>query len=1241
MKVWKSPVLYLGVLLVLAVAGALAAPFVLDWDGYKPRLEAYGEKLTGRKVEIAGPIAVRLFPWPRLIADQVKIANIAGSEEPHILAAERVVVKFTPAALLNGTIKVEEIDIEKPAFVLERTEAGEVNWRLSPSEDIGKSRLLEQVQLDRISIKEGSLRFIDRRNGIDSGFRQMNFALAAPGIDGPWRARGTATHKSRAYEIGVNTGQHRVQEAFRFGFRVAPGDGSGVIVSFDGDYNGADVTGTTRIEPAASQDGKGDAEGALRPLVFVSKVKAGFDRIAFETIEIIPRDTPNAATLVSGNAAIVLGEKRGVSAELSAPRLDFDDLAGATTWLKIRNGDFLSLASGLFESMPEGLEVAGKFKVGLLRAGGENIENALIELSGNRDGLAIPNLTASLPGRSRFLFRGDFAPGPVGADLKGILSIEANDLRQVSGWLWPEGKEAIAATWTGDRGRLKLEGEAKASARQLQLRNARYELDGVPGTVSLDAAYGERPRFVLDLDAGSLDFDAYVPKGLSAFGGGGEASFASVAAAIASAAQARDLRVNAKLAGVRLNGVDAKEVAADFTSGEKGLQIRQFGIGSVNGAKLALNGLILKTVEGADGRIDFTAAAAMPQGLLRLLGIIDGDVAPAWVRALGSTDLQGSIAMQPGSGGSTSTIEVSGASGELRYSGSATLSGLDGSTPITVSGTGALQSVRSGEILRLIVPDHAGPPGQAGRIVATVSGRLGENLASEIKADLYGATLQFSGKMKPAADAFGAEGSFAASAGNAGEVWAAAGVPATAPAGSLNLRGNVKPAKGGVEITEVTGTVADVPVSGHLMVSGTGRIEGQLIAARLVLKDILSAAMMPWGPAQPSLATTFAPTPPFALSGEFWLKPQQLELYPGAAIAEAEVGWRADPFGTTLNAFGKDKDGRNFSLEIVSKPKGAGRAIAGELDGSIDLSKSLIATDGNPVASGELDLSFNFEGVGRSPSAVMTALNGSGNFELVGAGIAGVSPSSFSRVLEAANDATGLQAAFDALLQPVSYDLGDAQGKMSIRNGVMTLDPVRTTGPHADARLAPVLELRDDGIAADIGLELLLKARPGLPAMELSYSGPPMALTRGTSMAELSSFLGYRILEKGVGELERLQAEQARLAAEEERTRKEDQAKYDAYVENRRELRALQRRIKMIEELRRQAEEKAKKDAEDAAKAEKDTLLRLLNTPEEILVPLPRTKPRPPVKPQQAAKPAPKPKPELQVPLVLVPPASP
>ena len=48
MKVWKSPVFYFGMLLVVAVVGLLLAPFVVDWNGYRADLEAYGKKLTGR-----------------------------------------------------------------------------------------------------------------------------------------------------------------------------------------------------------------------------------------------------------------------------------------------------------------------------------------------------------------------------------------------------------------------------------------------------------------------------------------------------------------------------------------------------------------------------------------------------------------------------------------------------------------------------------------------------------------------------------------------------------------------------------------------------------------------------------------------------------------------------------------------------------------------------------------------------------------------------------------------------------------------------------------------------------------------------------------------------------------------------------------------------------------------------------------------------------------------------------------
>ena len=80
MKVWKSPVLYFGVLLVIAVIGLLLAPFIVNWNGYRADLEAYGKTLTGREVTVEGPVTARLFPWPRFTAENVRIANPPGLE---------------------------------------------------------------------------------------------------------------------------------------------------------------------------------------------------------------------------------------------------------------------------------------------------------------------------------------------------------------------------------------------------------------------------------------------------------------------------------------------------------------------------------------------------------------------------------------------------------------------------------------------------------------------------------------------------------------------------------------------------------------------------------------------------------------------------------------------------------------------------------------------------------------------------------------------------------------------------------------------------------------------------------------------------------------------------------------------------------------------------------------------------------------------------------------------------------
>ena len=151
MKVWKSPIFYFGLLLLIAVTGAMAAPFVIDWNAYRADLENYGRKLTGRTVNIDGAISVRLFPWPRLTADNVRLAGPPGREPADFASAQRITVRVTLAGLFNGQLHVESVDIEEPSITIERQETGEGNWTFTPAADLAKSELLAQVKLDRVT----------------------------------------------------------------------------------------------------------------------------------------------------------------------------------------------------------------------------------------------------------------------------------------------------------------------------------------------------------------------------------------------------------------------------------------------------------------------------------------------------------------------------------------------------------------------------------------------------------------------------------------------------------------------------------------------------------------------------------------------------------------------------------------------------------------------------------------------------------------------------------------------------------------------------------------------------------------------------------------------------------------------------------------------------------------------------------------------------------------------------------
>jgi len=321
MKVWKSPVLYLGILLVVAVTGLLAAPFIIDWNAYRGDLEAYGRKLTGRDVIVEGPVSARLFPWPRLTIENLRIASPDGMDAKEFASAARLTVHMTLQGLLQGGIDVESIDIADPEVNFERMESGDSNWLLTPSADLVNSDILSRVKLDKITITGGTVNFHDHRRGETVTLDAINADVASPGVAGPWRMRARGVYQDKPVSVAVNTAAYVKGQPFLFGLKFQSADNSGDVYSFDGTYKGGFAEGTVQVAPAQAEDGKGDAEGKLRPLVFTAKAKGNFDQLDFD---LSPGMEPVTITLEQGvtiNGRVLDPEGKPVAGATVAPAL--------------------------------------------------------------------------------------------------------------------------------------------------------------------------------------------------------------------------------------------------------------------------------------------------------------------------------------------------------------------------------------------------------------------------------------------------------------------------------------------------------------------------------------------------------------------------------------------------------------------------------------------------------------------------------------------------------------------------------------------------------------------------------------------------------------------------------------------------------------------------------------------------------------------------------------------------------
>jgi uncharacterized protein involved in outer membrane biogenesis len=1239
MKVWKSPVFYFGIVLVLAVFSAMLAPFVVDWGSYRAGLEAYGEKLSGRRVEIVGPIGVRLFPWPRLAAQEVRIANPQGQQDKWFATADQVVVRMNLGALLNGSIQVESINIDSPKIKLHRFPDGSGNWNFEPAENIRNSRLLDQVKLDQIMLSGGTLQLTDDRRGSQAEIKNVNATFSALNLVGPWRSSGNFDYGGVPLAFTANTGAWASDEPLSLGLRVSSQENSGYSYFLDGKSDAGQFEGTLRMDPVQSSDGKSDTEGQIRPVTFQSKIKGSFENIALSEIEIRPAGVSEQGTLLSGSASFILDKQVKATADFSAPRVDFDALVGASSRRLLRDGGGLSLVNGLLAALPEAVDLRTSIKFSALKTGGEVLENVFLDVSANRGAMRIHELSAALPGGSRSLFEGVFFPGAQYAELAGNLSLESSDARQLSMWLWPDSKEEITRTWTGIRGRLKAKAEVALTASKLELENIEYELDGEPGKAGLAVLVnGERPIIDLRVDTQTADIDSYVPKGFAALSSEGSASWSRLIANFVDEQTKRDLRFTFQAGTLRLNGVEASDVAVDMETTVKGFDLKTIEAGSVGGAKLSVSGVVLSTPDGPDGDVGISLTAEDPRELLRLTGLLPRDQDPRWSSVLGKTALKINLQAKPSPEAPITHYDVNGKVGDLTIASNGSFVMATGAAHTSIKGVTEISSPSSATLINLFGGAVEIADAIPARAVLAAEGVFHDSFRVDLQGEVYRSAVQFTGNVKPDAARVLLDGDLTVQSSQAQDLLAALKIPALAPGGGqLSFVTKISTVGNRQSFDSIEAKLADLTISGSAALENQ-RLSGDFSVGDISLLNVMVPVFLPWNGRSVTLEESFAKALPFGLTGEVWLRPKALEVYPGLVVSDAQIGVAATAEETRIAVSAKTAEGDKVDMEIASAPVADGLNITGRLNLPVDLSQHLKRDDGSSVASGLANIDLKFSGVGRSPGGALATLNGQGSFTLADGKLLNITPANFSKLILVAQDAGDLKSAFDGLHTGDGIKFGAVSESINIVNGVATFTPFGTSNSDAEVRVKTNAELADGKI--DIGVVLSLKVLPELPPMEISYTGSPMRLVPAEDRTALASYLGFKVLEKGVDELEKVQKEQERLALEEEVLRKEDEERLTAFYAQKAELRLRLRELKVQSAQRELDVELAKaeelrliRDGEVINKSELRLRLRELRVYRKVLAeaaPLvtPREKP---VAPREA----------IQVPLLLVPPGSP
>ena len=1103
----QATLLTLAIAVILALLAALFGPYFVDWTAHRATFEQQASAVVGLPVKVSGRMDVRLLPSPTLVLSGVEIGNPG---DPQAVKAKALGIEFALPPLLSGKLRAVELRLIAPEMRVSLNERG----RAIVPNALGGVRT-EALSIDKLVVEDASLELSDAASGSRVALSKLWFNGEVRALPGPIRGEGAFVMDGALYGYRVATARPEANGS-RIRLTIDPSDRP-VYAEAEGLLTAND--GTPRFEGQATIARRAVAKGdAASPWRISARVKANAANALFEQVE-YQYGPDDRALKLTGTAEAKFGARPRLDAVLSARTLDADKLLASGGKTFTPREALAALVTAVERIIGPPIPTQVGFGIDALTLGGASLQNIRGDVEFAAGAIALSGLELRAPGFTQVQASGRLEKSGGQLRFVGPVDVSAGDPRALADWL--EGKAAATALPARPvhvRGDLTL-GHDKVAIDRLQ---AEFDRKAFSGNLAYAFARpGEPSRFEAVVRADELDLDGIL----------------DAAGSVGTLADLRpeELAFSLSLGRLRVGGVDADSADVRLSLGAGQLDIQRLAIADLAG--LALDGMGRVDLKEQRGTVSFNLAMRDPKGLSAMATRAPpalADLLQRAAQAAAPAKLAGTITLEPGRGGdSRAILAVEGPLGAIQFKLKGALSGR---WPDLRHGEIALDgSLETGDVnalLRLAAADRAfSTPRQPGTYTLSLNGKLDGDMRLDTRLVSAALDARASGSIRPfAADRRDADVEIAI--GKSDFVLPGADVRKTVP---VAFKSRLVTDAAGARLDDMSAVIAGSAMRGRLALTYGEMpvIDGEVRTDTVDLGAVLAAVTGSGGAASSKDAPRWSETP-FALPA---LPPLSGQIVVSAARAALSPALQAARFRTTLrfanlnvkaDAIEAELLGGHLAGDIDAQRSPDGVSLRGRVGIADADATQLLFGDGPAPLTGRAALKLQFEGMGRSPRALIGSLNGGGTLVLANARFASLDPKVFAAAMLSADqglpiDAPRVREVAGRALDQGVLKVANAEAALTIAAGVIRIDRFEARAEAADLAISGSYNLADAKLDTRLLLSGAAAGSAVAPEIAVLLRGPASAPERVLDVSALTGWLALRSVDRQTKKIEAIE----------------------------------------------------------------------------------------------------------------------